>query len=230
MSTAMNTSRGPRARNRRGEGAQLRDDIVSAAGTILERTGRDDAITLRAIARTIGITAPSIYLHFDDREQILRALIVSTFDRLTDALRPATVDPDPVVRLHAIGHAYLAFATEHASLYRVLFERHHDAAGVLRPEAPNDVTTMVGAEAFGILLHAVDDCRESGKSTAVSAEAAATAWWVGLHGLATLRASMPYFPWPPLTPQLDDLTDRLADIAPGRVRRNSVAASRRERA
>jgi AcrR family transcriptional regulator len=228
--TPNGTANGPRARNRRGEGAQLRDDIITAAGTILEQTGRDDAITLRAVARTIGITAPSIYLHFDDRDQILRALIVRTFDWLTDALRPATAHDEPVARLRAVAHAYLAFATEHTHLYRVLFERHHAAAGVLQPDSPNDVTTMVGAEAFGILLDAVGTCIASGDSTASSAEAAATNWWVGLHGLATLRASMPYFPWPPLRPQLDDLTDRLAQIGPPQPRRKPPATRQRTRA
>lgn len=202
-----------RTRNRRGEGTQLREEIVAAAGTLLEETGRDDAVTLRAIARTIGITAPSIYAHFDDRDQILRALIVQTFDRLTDVLRPAADgEADPVTRAHAVARAYVAFATEHAHLYRVLFERHHEAAAVLRPSAPTDVTTMVGAEAFGVLLDAVRACIASGDSTATAAEPVATRWWVGLHGLSTLRASMPFFPWPPLAPQLDDLTDRLVEL------------------
>lgn len=223
------TANGHRARNRRGEGAQLREDIVTAAGTILEQTGRDDAITLRAVARAIGITAPSIYLHFDDRDQILRALIVRTFDRLTGALRPAAARKEPLDRLHAVARAYLAFATDHTHLYRVLFERHHAAAGVLRPDTPHDVTTMVGADAFAILLDAVRACMASGDSTASSAEAAATNWWVGLHGLATLRASMPYFPWPPLRPQLDDLTDRLAQISPPRPPRDPARTRRRTR-
>ena len=96
----------------------------------------------------------------------------------------------------------------------MLFERHHDAADVLRPAAPNDLASMVGADAFAVLLEAVRACINSGRSTATSAEHAATQWWVGLHGLATLRASMPYFPWPPLQPQLDDLTDHLVQLVP----------------
>jgi AcrR family transcriptional regulator len=213
-----------RTRNRRGEGAQLRDDIVSAAGTLLEQTGRDDAVTLRAIARTIGITAPSIYDHFEDRNQILVALVTRTFDQLTDALRPAadTVD-DPVAKVRAVARAYLAVATDHAHLYRVLFERHH-AAGTHR-HAPAGVDGMVGAQAFAVLLDAVRACVDSGDSTATSAEHAATQWWVGLHGLSTLRASMPYFPWPPLESQLDDLTDRLLQLRAPRPQRRRRPAT-----
>jgi len=199
-----------RTRNRRGEGVQLRDEIVSAAGKLLEETGRDEAVTLRAVARVIGITAPAIYPHFDDRDQILYALVSRTFGQFADALRSAAErETEPVARLRAVACAYLTFATDHANLYRVLFERHHAPAAVERPYMPERVGSMVGAEAFGELMGAVRACMDSGDSAAPSVEQAATQWWVGLHGLATLRASMPYFPWPPLDEQLDDLTDQL---------------------
>lgn len=204
---------GTRARNKRGEGAQLRDDIVSAAGELLERTGRDDAVTLRAVARLIGISAPSIYHHFDDRDQILYALVTRTFDQLAAALRPAAAaGTTPVERLRAVSRAYLDFAGEHRHLYRVLFERQHAADGPAPEECtPASVGEMVGAEAFGALLDAVTACVAAGESTSSPLEAA-TQLWVGLHGLATLRASMPYFPWPPLEHQLDDLMQRLVGL------------------
>ena len=55
-----------RARNRRGEGARLRDDIVAAAVALLDETGDQAAVSLRAVARRVGIAAPSIYRHFAD--------------------------------------------------------------------------------------------------------------------------------------------------------------------
>lgn len=207
---------GPRTRNKRGEGAQLRDDIVTAAGVLLEQTGRDDAVTLRAVARLIGISAPSIYHHFDDRDQILYALITRTFEQLAAALRPAAVaGSTPVERLRAVSRAYLDFAGEHRHLYRVLFERQLAADGPTPEECtPASVDEMVGAEAFGALLDAVAACVATGESTASAPLEPATQLWVGLHGLATLRASMPYFPWPPLEHQLDDLIQRLVGLRP----------------
>jgi len=56
---------------------------------------------------------------------------------------------------------------------------------------------MVGADAFGVLLDAVQDCTGSGASTETSPLQATIRVWVGLHGLATLQASLPWFPWPP---------------------------------
>ncbi len=206
-----------RARSKRGEGSQLRDEIIAAAGTLLEQTGRDDAVTLRAIARVVGITAPSIYQHFEDRDQIIHTLMTRTFDRLAATLRPAAqAHADPVARLQAVCRAYVAFATDHAHVYRVLFERHHTADVSGSPDVTEGVDTMVGADAFAVLLEAVRACVDSGASTASSPEQTAIQLWVGLHGLSTLRASMPYFPWPPLDGQLDDLVVRLVQLAAGR--------------
>lgn len=62
---------------------------VAAAADLLETTGDESAVTLRAIARRIGVTAPSIYPHFDDREQILAAAVDSVFPRLVNRLLTA---------------------------------------------------------------------------------------------------------------------------------------------
>ena len=203
-----------RQRNRRGQGARLRDDIVRAAAALLERTGRDDAVTLRAVAREAGITAPSIYAHFGDRGEIMVAVVQGAFSMLAAALRP---DPDepapPVPALYAVCRAYLDFAAAHPALYRVMFERSRSEA--IEPgSAGYDVTSIVGADAFGVLLDAVAACIQAGDSAETAAPAAAVRVWVSLHGMATLRASLPWFPWPPRDSLLDDLVRRAADLQP----------------
>lgn len=59
-----------RERNRRGQGTRLRAEILAGATQLLEDSGSEEAVTLRAIARQIGISAPSIYSHFPDREAL----------------------------------------------------------------------------------------------------------------------------------------------------------------
>jgi AcrR family transcriptional regulator len=203
-----------RHRNKRGEGTRLHEDIVQAARTLLEDTGRNDAVTLRAVARAAGITAPSIYAHFADREEILVAVIERAFGELAAVLRPAAASQAlPVPALYAVCRAYLDFAAEHRHLYRVLFERSVDP-----PAGPagsyGDVTTIVGADAFGVLLEAVRACIDAGESAETSAYAAAVRAWVALHGMATLRASLPWFPWPPRDELLDELITRVVDLRP----------------
>ncbi|RYF62338.1 MAG: TetR/AcrR family transcriptional regulator, partial [Cytophagaceae bacterium] len=58
--TGTSGSRSTRARNPRGSGARLRGEIVAAAATLIARTGSDQAVTLRSVAREVGISAPSI--------------------------------------------------------------------------------------------------------------------------------------------------------------------------
>ena len=201
-----------RQRNKRGQGAQLRDDIVHAATTLLEQTGDEDAFTLRAVARAAGITAPAIYAHFADRDEIKRAVVQRTFSMLAEALRPARAEQaQPVSALYAVCRAYLDFAAAHPNLYRVLFERHRRE--IVEPGTTGaDVATIVGADAYGVLLDAVRACVAAGDSGGSSAEAATIRVWVSLHGLVSLRASLPWFPWPPRDTLMDELVQRAADL------------------
>src|SRR6266852_3216557 len=75
-----------RQRNARGQGARLTEDIVSAAITLIERAGTHEAVTLRAVAREVGIAAPSIYAHFPDREAIVMAVTLRVFGELGAAV------------------------------------------------------------------------------------------------------------------------------------------------
>src|ERR1700729_2893185 len=57
-----------RQRNARGQGDRLRREIIDAARDILAETGNVDRLTLREVARRVGIAATSVYLHFPDPE------------------------------------------------------------------------------------------------------------------------------------------------------------------
>src|SRR3954463_14859733 len=104
-----------RTRNRRGEGAQLRDDIVAAAVALLDETGDESAITLRSVARRVGIAAPSIYRHFPDQPAIMLAVVQQAYTELNEQLIAAlaAAGSDPRERLFALGHSYLEVAEQH---------------------------------------------------------------------------------------------------------------------
>ena len=205
-----------RTPNRRGEGALLRAEIVTAARRLLERSGNEDALTLRAVAREAGIAAPSIYGHFVDRAQILDAVVGEVFGELEHAVRAASdAEPDPARRLHSVCRAYLDFAHRQPAGYRVLFGRSRGAPE--REEVSREMSDLSGAGAFGVLAEAVAAARagngpSSGTPAALSASPTvlteATVLWVALHGYATLRANVPVFPWP--DGLLTLLVDRLA--------------------
>ena len=54
-----------RQRNPRGQGERLRDDIIEAASRLLADPAAPP-LTLRAVAREVGVAATSVYLHFDE--------------------------------------------------------------------------------------------------------------------------------------------------------------------
>ena len=80
-----------RERNARGQGVRLTEEIVTGALALVDREGTDEAVTLRAVAREIGIAAPSIYAHFPDRDAIVLAVVARVFDELRQAVTQGVV-------------------------------------------------------------------------------------------------------------------------------------------
>ncbi|WNV85786.1 TetR/AcrR family transcriptional regulator [Umezawaea sp. Da 62-37] len=186
-----------RARNRRGEGARLRDDIVAAAVELLDETGDETAVTLRAVARRVGIAAPSIYRHFPDQPMIMLAVVRQAFEELDEQLRAAVAaaGDDPRGRLFAIGHAYLEFAQRHPGRYRTMF------GGLWMPDLDKTALTEADLAALGdatmkLTADALGACVAAGIATSDDLTADAVALWLGLHGLAHQRAVTVAFPWP----------------------------------
>jgi AcrR family transcriptional regulator len=187
-----------RPRNARGEGSRLRDDIVAAAVELLDETGDESAITLRSVARRVGIAAPSIYRHFPDQPSIMLAVVAQAFAELAAQLG-TTVDAagaDPRQRLFAGCHAYLRFAQDHPERYRTMF------GGLWMPSLQNTAVTendlaTLGDASTQLLTDLLNDCIAAGEATSTDVRADAVALWLGLHGLAHQRAVTVAFPWPP---------------------------------
>ncbi len=197
-----------RERNRRGEGGKLRDDILAGATELLEQTGNEEAVTLRAVARAVGISAPSIYTHFADREAIVDAIVDAAFADFNEAIYSAVGDASgPLARLRAGCAAYLRFAAERPNRYKLLFERQNL---INRPE---HAVPSIRTGSFDVLVRGVQDCIDAGLSASTDAQLDSKAIWVALHGYATLHALLPGFPWPDTNDLLDRLIYGLAQIA-----------------
>lgn len=204
-----------RTRNRRGEGARLRADILAAATELLDKAGDENAVTLRAVARRVGIAAPSIYPHFADRQSILLAVVQEALEDLRRQLASADAGagPDPVDRLRATCTAYLDFAATHPRRYRVMFGGVWNAAEALDDGAITEAEgTDLGQGALEVFVGALQDCVAAGRSGSTDPLADAIAVWVALHGLAHQRAVSPLFPWP--EGMADRLVDPLARLLP----------------
>lgn len=198
------TAAAPRSRNRRGEGGRLRDDIVAAAVALLDENGDEAAVTLRAVARRVGIAAPSIYRHFADQPGIMLAVVQQAFDELNAELRGAldAAGSDPRERLFAVCTGYLEFARQHPGRYRTMF------GGLWMPDLEASSLTeadlhALGSGTLGLVVDALDECVAAGIATTTDLSADAVALWLGLHGLAHQQSVTVSFPWPP------DIAERL---------------------
>jgi AcrR family transcriptional regulator len=193
-----------RQRNRRGEGARLRTELLEAAARLLESSGDAHAVTLSAVAREAGIATPSIYRHFADRDQIIAAVVADRFGRLDNALSDAMATaPDPAAALQACCDAYCRFGLDHPGHYQVLFSARLPSRAASpadrAPEHPADrAPEHTGARVFGRLVAAVQACIDSGCARPGDAAFMAVNVWVALHGIVSLRTSRPNHPWPPV--------------------------------
>jgi AcrR family transcriptional regulator len=197
-----------RARSRRGEGEALRREILAAAGRLLAERGDEAAVSIRLIADAVGVTPPSIYLHFPDKDALIEAVCEERFLAFDTALEnAAAAAPDPLAALRARGHAYVRFALDNPEHYRVIFMTRHD-----RTMAPHDLVApgpdaSAGARAFAHLVAAVSAAAAAGAVASADPVATAIHLWAAFHGLASLLISEPGFPWPPVESLVDALLD-----------------------
>ena len=191
---------------------------MSGALALIERTGSDEAVTLRAVAREVGIAAPSIYAHFPDRDAIVMAVVMRIFDELGEAIQKGTesAGQDPAARLVAGAEAYVAFGLGHPARYGVLFsERRMAAQDYCKPVpiGPDGRPVLeFGAESFALLVEGIEACVKAGASASTDVIADATAMWIALHGTVSLRTALPLFPWPDIGKFVSELVLSLARI------------------
>jgi AcrR family transcriptional regulator len=207
-----------RQRNRHGEGARLRADLIAAASEALAETDGGDGLSLRAVARRVGIAAPSVYLHFASKDALMQAVLDEHFTALRESIEAALArETDPAARLLAGCLAYCQFAVERPGPYRILFGTARQPPG---GPTPNETT---GEAAFATLVDSLAACMDAGAAPPRDPFRLASDVWAALHGLVSLRRALPDFPWPPLPEQLRSMLERLVGVGfePARVEATS---------
>jgi AcrR family transcriptional regulator len=187
-----------RVRNPRGSGALLGQQIVTTALGIVDDTGAD-GLTLRGLARMIGVSPPAIYAHFADIDAILLAVARHAFADLADHLTAAGDGiTAPAERLRAVCRAYLDYAERHPGRYHVMFSGQWDAtAAVERGTVDQHVIDTLGQGALSVFTNAVRACAGTDTPTLSDPFTEAVTTWVFLHGYAHQRLVARAFPWPP---------------------------------
>lgn len=192
-----------RTRARRGEGEKLREQILDAASRLLVETGDEDAVSIRAVAEAVGVTPPSIYLHFADKTELIFAICERYFDELDRMSEAAAGASDDAIESMILrGRAYIRFGLENPEPYRVIFMRKPTDTPL-----PWQYEKIVTSSAFGHLVQAVTAAIASGRFEG-DPMLVSISLWASVHGITSLLISKPGFPWPEIDAMIDEVLHR----------------------
>lgn len=163
-----------------GQTETRRDAIVTAAREIVVRDGVA-ALRMRGVARAAGITAPAIYRHFADKEELVSAVIEGANELLGSYLRTSLDGEDARDRLDRTIASLLEFGLNERHDYELLFfvraAMHPDRQPLTR-RSPN----------FIFFLDRIRECIDAGQFRPdVDPTLAGVSLWAQVHGLVSLH-------------------------------------------
>jgi AcrR family transcriptional regulator len=156
----------------------LRRALLDATLMLVQEKG-PHGFTLRAAARAAGVTPAAAYHHFEDKDALLAGVAEEGFELFREALSAASQKParSASERSRNVAVAYVLFAVEHATLFRVMV-----GFGVRLRRG------RLGALAIGtykLVRSVLVEGLQEGRSRPIS-DAEVLGWWSVVHGLAFL--------------------------------------------
>jgi len=196
---------GPTHRRER-EKQILRQRILDASRQLFAERGYE-SVTLRTIAEAIEYSPRTIYLHFKDKEDLIRELCREDFRSFGEGLGQLAQIADPLERLRAIGHAYAQFSMAYPHHYKLMFMTP-PAACPVGEAADQEGKGDPEADAYALLRSCIADGLQQGcfRPDLQEADLLAQVVWSGLHGvmaLAITHQSDPWVPWAPVQQRVD---------------------------
>ena len=168
-------------------------------------TGGLEALSLRRLARQLGVTAPALYGYVRSKQDLLGALAEIEVGRLAASFAEVD-DADPIQRIRAHSRAYITYARENPELFQVmLLAPPALPASALPTESAAPATTMAFTTAAG----AIEDAIAAGTIVADDPQLVALTLWSGAHGVATVLQLGFELPAELEDAMIDEVTDRL---------------------
>ncbi len=167
---------------------ELAQTILKAAGELFLESGYE-AFSLRRVAEQIGYSPGTIYLYFDNKDDVLRALAnqgFASFSQMLEAAHAST--DDPLERMRALARGYVTFGLNNPAFYRLIFmERPDFFVHETLENAPK------WEESFAVWRGIMTDAIATGKIRTDDPLKTSDAIWSMLHGIVALANRMPDF-------------------------------------
>ncbi|MGZ4681136.1 MAG: TetR/AcrR family transcriptional regulator [Acidimicrobiales bacterium] len=157
-----------------------RQTVIDAARSCIVADGLE-AVSLRKLAATLGVTAPALYAYVDDKRDLLRGVAEREFQRLSTAFEEID-DPDPVERMRQMSHAYVEQALAEPELFRTMFQFSPELAIGGPTGAEDPLATAVFERALESVVEAID----SGALRSADPITVALTMWSATHGVADM--------------------------------------------
>jgi len=155
----------------------LRQELLDHAALLIEGDGLE-SLTLRKVAKGIGVSHMAPYRHFPDKAAIIAALAEQGFKALKRAMEEAAATEDaPKAQITALGLAYVQHSISHPAQFRAMFREH-------KGDFPD--LDAASAASFGVLIGAMARGVDSDVLNQADPEQLALTAWTTVHGLATL--------------------------------------------
>lgn len=160
-----------------------RERIVEAAGTAIEADGYE-AVSLRSLAKRLGVTAPAIYDHVDSKDELLRAVAASGYAAMDASFEVG--GGRAIDRCRERAHTYVRFSQERPELFRVMFLYRPAAVPV---EADNELSAA--STMFDRGLADITSAIEEGDLVDRDPIQINLTLWAAIHGVATVGLLAP---------------------------------------
>ncbi len=159
----------------------LRNALVTAAVGLI--TEGDEQLTIREVARRVGVNHRAIYRHFEDLTALLAAVAEDGYRQLLEALELALAEArraGPERRMEAVACAYVAFAIDHPAHYRIMFGRR------LNEDGRFPVLEELVDRAYALIDQELAAGMEAGRFVLRSRREEVFTFWSLAHGFASL--------------------------------------------
>lgn len=154
--------------------------VLAAARALFEREG-PGAVSMRRLAKAVGITPMAIYRHFPNREALLRRIGEDSFSEIVRHWDARRSGGDPLAQLMALQMIYLDYALAHPHLFDHAFSARRDDAR----RYPDDFRAR-RSPTLSVVHDAVLEAQQAGMLRAGDAWDIAMTLWAHCHGLVAL--------------------------------------------